>query len=70
MGMTTLRKKFLILLVVIFLVLGGTSLFNGFTMIRSMVFKEAQDYVESALRVAWSEYSHKLNDINRILQLI
>jgi two-component system NtrC family sensor kinase len=53
-----------------FSLLGGSFAFLGYTMIRSIVLKEAQNHVESALRVAWSEYFHKLDDITRILQLI
>jgi len=34
------------------------------------VLKEANDYVESALRVAWSEYDHRLTELQLILQLI
>jgi len=68
--MRTLRTKFFFALVIMFLVLGGIFAFNGYTMIRSIVFKETQDHVTSDLRVAWSEYRHKLDDIARILQLI
>ena len=70
MGIKTLRAKFLVALVLMFLILGGIFAVTGITMIRSIVLKEAQDHVESDLRVAWSEYAHKLDDVTRILQLI
>jgi signal transduction histidine kinase len=70
MGMASLRQKSLIILLAMFMALGGIFLFNGYTLIRSIVLKEANDYVESALRVAWSEYDHRLTELQLILQLI
>jgi len=70
MGMASLRQKSLIILLAMFMALGGIFLFNGYTLIRSIVLKEANDYVESALRVAWSEYDHRLTELQLMLQLI
>ncbi len=70
MGMASLRQKSLMILLAMFIALGGIFLFNGYTLIRSIVLKEANDYVESALRVAWSEYDHRLTELQLILQLI
>ena len=70
MGMASLRQKSLIILLAMFIALGGSFLFSGYTLIRSIVLKEANDYVESALRVAWSEYDHRLTELQLILQLI
>lgn len=52
------------------LLLGAGFVVNGYTLIRTIVLKEAEDHVRAALRVAWSEYAHALNDLTRILQLI
>ncbi|UCF90840.1 MAG: cache domain-containing protein [Desulfobacterales bacterium] len=68
--MKSLRAKFFFALFVMFLILGGIFSLNGYMTIRSIVFKEAQNHVQSTLRVAWSEYIHNLDDITRILQLI
>lgn len=70
MGNVSLRRKSLMVLLVMFLVLGGTFLLNGYMLIRSIVLKEANDYVASALRVAWSEYHHRLTELRLVLQLI
>jgi HAMP domain-containing protein len=70
MGMASLRQKSLIILLAMFMALGGIFLFSGYTLIRSIVLKEANDYVESALRVAWSEYDHRLTELQLILQLV
>lgn len=58
------------ILLAMFIALGGSFLFNGYILIRSIVLKEANDYVEAALRVAWSEYDHRLIELQLILQLI
>lgn len=68
--MTTIRQKFFLAIALMFLILGGTFVFTGYTMIRSIVIKEAQDHVQSALGVAWFQYRTRLDDITRILQLI
>jgi signal transduction histidine kinase len=70
MGMASLRQKSLMILLAMFIALGGSFLASGYTLIRSIVLKEANDYVESALRVAWSEYEHRLTELQLILQLI
>jgi signal transduction histidine kinase len=57
-------------LLAMFIALGGSFILNGYTLIRSIVLKEANDYVESALRVAWSEYDHRLTELRLILELI
>jgi signal transduction histidine kinase len=57
-------------LLAMFMAVGGSFLLNGYGLIRSIVLKEANDYVESALRVAWSEYDHRLTELQLILQLI
>ena len=70
MGIASLRRKFLVVLLAMFMALGGTFLFNGYTLIRSIVLREANDYVASALRVTWSEYDHRLTELQLMLQLI
>lgn len=70
MGIASLRRKFLVILLAMFMALGGIFLFNGYTLIRSIVLREANDYVASALRVTWSEYDHRITELQLILQLI
>jgi len=70
MGIASLRRKFLVILLAMFMALGGTFLFSGYTLIRSIVLREANDYVASALRVTWSEYDHRLIELQLMLQLI
>lgn len=70
MRMPTLRQKVVTALVLMVFVLGIMFLFTGYTLIRSMVLRQAQEYVESALRVARSEYDHRLDTVHLILQLI
>jgi two-component system NtrC family sensor kinase len=70
MGIASLRRKFLVILLAMFMAVGGTFLFNGYTLIRSIVLREANDYVESASRVTWSEYDHRITELQLVLQLI